>query len=157
RKASRMGDEHDRRQQAAKHVGDKPTAAATAAPQPFLLTLQASAGNQAVQRVLKGGLALAVADLQLRRQLGRQGVRREYAEPQLKPEQLQGLPMFQLPPGSDLSTLDSIDPKRRSDEFIVESDQFGVTITHPASESQVRVVEKEHRYKAEDWTYETQH
>ena len=62
-----------------------------------------------------------------------------------------------MPPQADLSTFGSIEPKRRSDEFIVGSDKFGVTITHPSSESQVRVVEKEHRYKPDEWTYETQH
>jgi hypothetical protein len=147
----------DRHAHVARQSGDKRNAAATAAPQDFIFTLHERAGNQAVQRLLKGGLPLVLLDPRLRQKLRRQGVRREYAERRLKPEELQGLLMVQLPPGSDLSSPESADPKRRSDEFVVASDQFGVTITHPASESQVRVVEKEHRYRPEDWTYETVH
>ena len=152
-----MGGTRDRQARVGKHAGDKQNAAATAAPQDFIFTLQQRAGNQAVQRLLKGGLPLVISDPRFRQELRRQGVRREYAERQLKPEELQGLLMIQLPPTSDLSSPEAADPKRRSDEFVVASDQFGVTITHPASECQVRVVEKEHRYKPEDWTYETVH
>lgn len=151
-----MGDKRDRKQvkQPASAGQKAPTAVA---PQNFIFTIQEKAGNQAVQRLLKGGLPFLISDPEFRRELRRQGVWRQYAELQLKPEQLQGLMTFQLPPDWGVSALESINPKRRSDEFVVASDKFGVTLTHPSSESQVRVVEKEHRYKPEEWTFETVH
>jgi hypothetical protein len=60
---------------------------------------------------------------------------------------------LQLPPEFDLSSLQA--PASRDDEFVVAVEEFGVTIVHPASETRIRVFEKEHRYKPEEWTYET--
>ena len=78
---------------------------------------------------------------------------RMQALPRIKPEVLQGL-VLQLPPELNLSSLQT--PSNKDDEFIVGRDEFGVTIIHPASDTWIRVVEEEHRYKPEEWTYETQ-
>jgi hypothetical protein len=151
-----MGGQRDRQKLEAERPSEQRRVATADAPQTYVLTLQGIAGNQAVQRLLKGGpgFPFPFSD-PFRQERRHKGIWREYAEPRLTPEQLQGLLTIQLPPQLDLRAAESIDPNRRSDEFIVASDKFGVTITHPASESQVRVVEKEHRYKPEDWTYET--
>jgi hypothetical protein len=81
------------------------------------------------------------------------GVRHMQALPRPKPEDVQGAIPLQLPPEFDLGSLQPSGDK--NNDFIVESDEFGVTMVHPASETRIRVVEQEHRYKPEEWSYET--
>jgi hypothetical protein len=123
---------------------------------PLVLSLPGLVGNQAVKRVLENKIPLGIGISGLRdlqSALRPRGVRRMQALPRLKPEDLQGAIPLQLPPEFDLGSLRPSGDK--NNDFIVESDEFGVTIVHPASETRIRVVEKEHRYKPEEWSYET--
>ena len=126
---------------------------------PLALSLEDWVGNQAVARALRGepyGLALTPG---IRSAFRRKGVWRLQALPRLKPEDLQGvidltgvtlLPQFDPGPPQTPASDD-----HRDSEFIVASDEFGVAIMHPATETRIRAVEEEHRYKPEEWTYET--
>lgn len=131
------------------------------------VALQDLAGNQAVKRLMEGNIPALLENPELLQafqpMLHPTGVRQLQAQPRIKPEDLQGLLTLQLPPGfdpnldfspaTDLSSSEA--HSKRDNEFIVDGNEFGLTIVHPASETRIRVVEEEHRYKPEDWTYET--
>jgi len=126
---------------------------------PLALSLEDWVGNQAVARALRGepyGIAITPEFLSA---LRRKGVWREQALPRLRPEDLQGVMDLRgaaLPPQFDLGSSPApANEGHKDDEFVVASDEFGVTIVHPATETRIRAVEEEHRYKPEEWTYET--
>jgi hypothetical protein len=123
------------------------------APRPMaIFALQSLAGNQAVKRMLEGKIpSFVFGGSPARHPIG---VRHMQALPRIRPEDLKGVLQLQLPPELDLSTLQV--PSKQDNEFIVAGGPFGVTIVHPASDTRIRVVEEEHRYKPEEWTYETQ-
>jgi hypothetical protein len=122
------------------------------------LSLQDLVGNQAVQRLLENKTPVIGLDESTRRALQRalhpQGIWHTQALQRITPEDLQGAIPLQLPPGVDLGSLQA--PSSRDNEFVVAVEEFGVTIVHPASETRIRVFEEEHRYKPEEWTYESQ-
>jgi hypothetical protein len=108
-------------------------------------------GNQAIQRQIKGKPGLiASPDLveAVRTRLTPMGAWREFAEATFKPEDLPTLPLIQLPPGL-LPGGEDVEPRRRSDEFIVSRDGVSLTIVHPSSDSRIRVVAEDYRFAPE--------
>ena len=146
-----MGTERERRQRATSSSRSPRPPKPPARVEPLLFSLRTMAGNAAIQRRLKGQMLLTPTPQELdafRATLTAIGASREYAEARLRPEDVIQTPMFQLPPGF-LPGGPDLEPRRRSDEFIVSRDAYSLTIIHPSSESRVRVVAKNYRYSPE--------